>query len=507
MKGGIKKVSVLFFCITFLLAFRPGGLAGSIIGGGYPGEYLLLYSPTAASLSMGGVPSDGASSVFFNPSRLSALRSKEFSFMRSSLLSGGVYMASFFGFPLSERRVMSFGFVSCGVDGAEWVDDFGIGNRGTFSDKNSAYFAAYSAPVSKNIDMGAAFKIVTQEMHLYSAEGYGLDAGIRFVKSKNFIPSFSLQNIVAPSLLLRKEGVPDEFPLNARFSLDTKPLKKLDFKIDAVYENLTPKASDENLTPEASEKSNSFFALGVEFAVKEMFRLRAGYNPSSFSAGFGVDMGNTVFDWAVQIRDEGNFFTAGISVKWGMIPQLWQKRLMDKEKFLSDFSQNLEIEKAYTIEKDKKTDEMRDDIVKSRLSSAKRYVKNHEYGMAMNEINAVLKLNPEHEQASTLKKDISSGRLKADLHYALAYQYYKNEHYKAALKKAKKAIRLNRDHPDAQFLFHMITARIFIDAGDYYQAKEHLLEAFKLYPDDSECLMLLKGINDLLKAGKMGSSR
>ncbi|PKM99587.1 MAG: hypothetical protein CVU78_05595 [Elusimicrobia bacterium HGW-Elusimicrobia-2] len=496
MTGGIKKLSVLFFCITFWLAFCPGGLAGSVIGGGYPGEYLLLYSPTAASLSMGGVPSDGASSVFFNPSRLSALRSKEFSFMRSSLLSGGVYMASFFGFPLSERRVMSFGFVSCGVDGAEWVDDFGIGNRGTFSDKNSAYFAAYSAPVSKNLDIGAAFKIVTQDMHLYSAEGYGLDAGIRFVKSKNFIPSFSLQNIVAPSLLLRKEGVPDEFPLNARFSLDTKPLKKLDFKIDAVYENLTPAAS---------EKSNSFFALGVEYAVKEMFRLRAGYNPSSFSAGFGVDMGKTDFDWAMQIRDEGNFFAAGLSIKWGMMPQLWQKRLMDRENFLNDFSKNLEIEKAYTIEKERNVDEQTAEAVRSRFFAAKRYVKNHEYSRAMDELNAVLKISPENENALRLKKDISSGRLKADLHYALAYQYYKNDDYKMALKKAKKAIRLNRDHGDAKFLYNMINARIFIDKGDYYQAKEHLLEAFKMYPDDSECIMLLKGINDLLKAGQKGT--
>ncbi|MCD6311587.1 MAG: hypothetical protein J7M11_03915 [Elusimicrobia bacterium] len=498
MKVGFKKLSTLFSCFVLWAAFFPGGISASVIGGGYPGEYLLLYSPTAASLSMGGVSSDGASSCFFNPSRLSALRSKEISFMRSSLLSGGVYTASFFAFPLAERRVVSFGFVSCGVEGAEWVDENGIGNRGTFSDRNSAYSAGFSFPASRDMDMGAVFKIVTQDMHLYSAQGFGLDAGMRYVKRKNIVPSFSLQNIVAPSLLLRESGDADEFPLNARFSLDMKPLKKLDFKIDAVYENLTPAEG---------EKSCSFFAVGLEYSMKEIFRLRAGYNPSFFSTGFGVSMGRTDFDWAMQIRDEGNFFTAGVSVKWGMMPQLWQKRLLDKEKFLHDFSKNLEIEKAYTIEKEKSANEVRAETVKTRYLAAKRYVKNHEYGMAMKEANAVLKLNPEYEPASKLKKDISSGRLKADLHYALAYQYYKNENYKKALKKAKKAMRLNRDHADAKFLYHMIQARIFIDTADYYQAKENLLEAFKMYPDDSECIMLLNGINDLLKAGKKGRSR
>ncbi len=272
-KRKIKKLSAMFFCVAAWLAFCPGGLSASVIGGGYPGEYLLLYSPTAASLSMGCVPSDGASSVFFNPSRLSALRSKEITFMRSSLLSGGVYTASFFAFPLSERRVFSFGFVSSGVEGAEWVDDFGIGNRGTFYDRSSAYSAAYSFPAFKSLDFGAAFKIVTQEMHLYSAQGFGLDAGMRYVKRKKIVTSFSLQNILAPSLLLREDGDADEFPLNARFSLDTKPLKNLDFKIDAVYENLTPAAD---------EKSCSFFAVGLEYSVKEVFPLPAGYNRSFF---------------------------------------------------------------------------------------------------------------------------------------------------------------------------------------------------------------------------------
>ncbi|MDO9514285.1 MAG: hypothetical protein Q7J59_06760, partial [Elusimicrobiota bacterium] len=332
----------------------------------------------------------------------------------------------------------------------------------------------------------------------YSDQSFGLDLGMRYIKSKKIVPSLSLQNAVAPSLALRKEGEPDEFPLNARFTLETAPMKDLDFKIDAVYENLTPAAD---------EKSCPFFAAGAEYSIREVFRLRAGYNPSFFSVGFGVSMGRTDFDWAMQIRDEGNFFAAGLSVKWGMMPQLWQKRLMDRENFLNDFSKNLEIEKAYTIEKERNVDERTAEAVRSRFFAAKRYVKNHEYSSAMDEINAVLKISPENENAVKLKKDISSGRLKADLHYALAYQYYKNDDYKAALKRANKAMRSDRDHMDAKFLYHMINARIFIDKGDYYQAKEHLLMAFKMDPDDSECIMLLKGINDLLKAGQKGTGR
>jgi len=482
--------------LSFLFCFRASSSA--VIDGGYPGEYLLLYAPSARSMAMAAVPASGASSSFFNPSHLSGLRSKELSFMRSSLLSGGVYTASFLAYPLSERRVVSIGFVSCGIEGAEWVDESGIGNRGTFFDRNSAYSAAYSLPASRHMDIGAALKVVTQDIHLYSDQSFGLDLGMRYIRNRKIIPSLSLQNAIAPSMTFRTGGEADEFPMTARFSLETKPLRGLDFTIDAVFENLSPAAD---------EQSCLFLAAGAEYSVKEALRLRAGYNQSFFSAGFGISMGRTDFDWAVQIRDEGNYFSAGISIKWGMMPQLWQKRLTDRENFLNDFSKNLEIEKAYTIQKGRTVDDIMAEVVKTRYAAAKRYVKNHEYRRAMEEVNAILKLEPHNESAAKLKDDISSGRLKADLQYALAAQYYKNEAYKSALKRVKKAIRLNRDHGEAKFLHSMINARIFIDRGDYYQAKEHLLEAFKMYPDDSECVTLLKGVNDLLKAGQTGKGR
>lgn len=490
-----RAVLIMFFC--FPLCARVA-FASSLIDVGYPGEYLLLYAPTARSLAMGGVPTDGASSAFFNPSHISALRSKDLSFMRSSLLSGGIYTASFLAFPMDERRVLSIGIVTLGIDGAEWVDDFGIGNRGTFSDRQSAYSLAYSFPVFLHTDAGAAFKLLRQDIHLYSEQSFGMDMGLRYVKNRRLMPSLSLQNVVAPSMTFREGGNADEYPLNARFSLETKPLAALDFKIDAVYGNISPGPD---------EKSFSFLTVGAEYSVKEVFRLRAGYNPSFTSVGFGIAMGRSDFDWAMQIREEGTFFSAGISVKWGMMPQLWKKRLMDRESFLNDFSKNLEIEKAYTIQKERTVDAVRDEAVKIRYDAARRYIKNHEYKRAMDEVNAILKLEPQHERAAKLKDDISSGRLKADLHYAMASQYYKNEYYKSALKRVRRAMRLNRDHDDAKFLHNMINARIFIDKGDYYQAKEHLLQAFKMYPDDSECVTLLKGVNDLLRAAETGRRR
>ncbi len=488
----IKKFLFALFAIYYLLFAAASFASQQVTGGGYPGEYLLIFAPTARSLAMGGVFTRTGSSLYFNPAGISEIYSKEFSFMRMTTFAGGLFQSAFFSYPLSFRKSISLGWVSLGIDGAEWVDEWGIGNRGTFSDGKQAYIVGYSFPTSRYLNLGLSAKIVSQQIFNYSARSFGLDFGIVYKKSGFFVPSFSLQNVVQPNLKLREGGLSDKFPTNARVSLAFKISDSFRIITDGVFENLMPAAD---------EKTVTYINAGMEVTVKNVLKLRVGYDPMNFSAGIGLNVGAVDFDWAILSGDGENKMTAGVTVRWGYIPDLWKKKLSDREKFLKDFSKNLEIEKNYVLDKEKKVENIVSDAVKVREAAAKRYVRRHEYDAALEEINAILKVDPENEMAQRLKKDIKSGKLKADLSYALAFQYYRNGAYKQALKKIKKALKQNRDHQDAQFLKHMTIARIFIDKGEYYQAKSQLLEAFKIYPDNSECLTLLNGVNDLLKAG------
>lgn len=483
----------LVSCILYLASiFSFAAAKEKVIGGGYPGEYLLLFSPSARALSMGGVSGTGVESLYFNPSGLSSIISKEFVFMRSQLLSAGKFTSAFVAIPLDIRKAFSVGYVSCGVDGAEWVDSFGFGNRGTFSDERSAFYAGFAGPLTMFINGGISAKVVTQRIHVYDDTGYGIDAGFSFVKYKKIIPSLAFQNLIQPKLKLRKDGEADKFPINSRFSIAFKPYGNFSFVVDEVFENLTPGAG---------EKMNKFYEMGMEYRVKEIIKMRLGYNPTNITGGVGINLGRVDFDCAVLIRGEENLFTAGVVIRWGMMPNLWEKKLLDRENYLKDFSKNLEIEKKYVLDREKETLSKTKEMIKTRILSAKRYIRYHEYKKAAVEVNSVLEIHPENETAEKIRKDIATGRLKADLSYALARQYYKNGDYEKALKKVKKALKQNREHPTAQFLHGMVMARIFIDKGNYYQAKEHLLESFKIFPDDSECITLINGINDLLKAG------
>ncbi|MFH1958669.1 MAG: hypothetical protein ABIJ15_09390 [bacterium] len=487
-----KLIYSAFFIFYFSFFASIAVSKETVIGGGYPGEYLLLFSPSARSLSMGGVSATGAESLYFNPSGLSDVLSKEFVFMRAGLSSGGEFLSAFFAVPVGIRRAFSIGYVSCGIDGAEWVDDYGFGNRGTFGDERSAFFAGYAGPVARFINGGFSVKVVSQKIHTYEGIGYGLDAGMSFVKSKKIIPSVSFQNLIQPSIKLGKKGEDDKFPVNGRVSFVFKPFFNFNFIVDGVFENLSP---------EKGEKMCNFYEAGMEYRVNEIIKMRLGYNPTNITAGAGINLGRIDFDCAVLMRDEGELFTAGVVIRWGMMPNLWEKKLTDREDYLKDFSKNLEIEKKYVLDREKKTLDRIDEMIENRIDTAKRYIRYHEYEKASKEIETVLKIQPENEAAENIRRGIASGRLKADLSIAIARQYYKNGDYKKALKKAKKAIEQNREHPTAKFLERMIMARIFIDGGNYYQAKEHLLEAFKIFPDDSECITLLNGINGLLKAG------
>jgi len=494
--NGEKKLILRSLLISAVLCFSfftaPVVSGETVIGGGYPGEYLLLFSPSARSLSMGGVSGTGAESLYFNPSGLSDVLSKEFVFMRAGLPSGGEFVSAFFAVPTGVRRAFSIGYVSCGIDGAEWVDDYGFGNRGTFGDERSAFFAGYAGALSRFINGGFTVKAVTQKIHTYEGTGFGLDAGMSFVKNKKIIPSFSLQNLIQPGIKLGKNGEEDKFPVNGRVSVVLRPFSDFNFVIDDVFENLSP---------EKGEKMCNFYEAGMEYRVKEIIKMRLGYNPTNITGGVGINLGRVDFDCAVSLRETEELFTAGVVIRWGMMPNLWEKKLTDRELYLKDFSKNLEIEKKYVLDREKKTLYRIDEMVENRIKTAKRYIRYHEYEKASKEVETVLKIQPENEAAAKIGRGIASGRLKADLSAVLARQYYKNGDYQKALKKVKKAIKQNREHPTARFLEHMIMARIFIDKGNYYQAKEHLLEAFKIFPDDSECITLINGINGLLKAG------
>ncbi|MCD6423610.1 MAG: hypothetical protein J7L42_05790, partial [Elusimicrobia bacterium] len=330
------KLSVLG-CLFFFI-FKGNSFAQS----GYPGDWLFS-PPTARSLSLGGVSETGSASLYFNPALLGYTYWKETSLMRSSLLGDSLFLSSFLSIPVNTKKVIATGFASLGITGAEWVDSYGFGNRGTFADRKTSFFAGGCIPFGRFSILGGTLKIVEQEIFNYSARSFGLDFGYAYSKSEKFIFSFAVQNLIRPVLQFRDEGKKDKFPMNLRMGINWQAFENLNLLVDVV---------GENLTPQSGEKTNYIFLGGIEATFFEMLKLRAGWDGSSPSFGTGFNLGKFDFDFTVLLKNEEQFFTAGIILRWGFMPDFWQKQLDAKEKFLKDYSKNLDIEKKYILKKE-----------------------------------------------------------------------------------------------------------------------------------------------------------
>ncbi len=178
--------------------------------------------------------------------------------------------------------VMSMGFGEIEVTTTDSPD----GGLGVYKPNLMNIALSYSKAFSNSIYGGLLVKIITESISDVSAVGIAIDAGIQYVTGENEQIAFgiALKN-VGPKMKFSGDGLSlrafipgqeTQFTLEQRSDAFEIPAQ---LNIGAAYDFLFPK--EMRLTLAGNFTSNSFtkdqFALGMEFAFKNIVMLRGGY--------------------------------------------------------------------------------------------------------------------------------------------------------------------------------------------------------------------------------------
>lgn len=271
--------------------------AGADEGAGTHSPLMAGVGARAAALGHTGVATgDGAELLFWNPARLATLDRGDFRAFHSKLyLDGAAMQAGYLAWPTLDAGAFGLGFARLGVDGIERRDDRNalLGDFGSGESHLSLGYARPSGPLL----LGAAARLVQQDVDGASATGFGLDLSAALERPigdsgrHRWMAGANLQNIVEPSLRLDQEEVPD--PRVLRLGLGYAGSSA-----SGQLHWLT--AADLQLPREADARAGA----GLELGYQRLLFLRGGVDGTRPTFGFGVAWSGVRVDYAMLSGDE-----------------------------------------------------------------------------------------------------------------------------------------------------------------------------------------------------------
>ena len=286
---------VLSFVILLGLS-APQAFAGNKDRSGQAGASELLINPWAASSGWGNAGMStihGVEAIFGNVAGITSCHSLNVNFSHTTWLQGigNDTRISSFGFlaRVGESSVLGLSFMtfSIGTIDITTTQNPDPGTLGTFKPNLMNINLCFAKSFSNSISGGFNLKIISESIKDMSGVGVAIDAAIQYVTGPNDNIHFgvTLKNIgptmkfSGDGLALRAflvEGSSQQFTMVQRvddFELPTQ------LSIAAAYDFLF--ADVNRITLAGNFASNSFtndqFTLGLEYAWKDWFMIRAGY--------------------------------------------------------------------------------------------------------------------------------------------------------------------------------------------------------------------------------------
>lgn len=282
---------VVFFSTVLL----EEAWAGNNDRAGQAGATELLINPWARSSGLGGANSGsirGLESMFLNIAGTAFTKGTEVIFCHSDYFKGSGISINSLGLSqkVGESGVMSLGIMSMDFGDVDiTTPDLPEGNLGTFSPQFLNITASYAKVFSNSIYGGIAFKIIDESISNLSAGGLAFDAGIQYVTGtkadkENIKFGIALRN-VGPPLTFSGDGLSFKGTVNSTGNTITVEQRVEKFEMPSLVNiGITYDYKFTELhrlsvagTFTANSFSNDQFALGLEYAFKESFMLRTGY--------------------------------------------------------------------------------------------------------------------------------------------------------------------------------------------------------------------------------------
>lgn len=281
----------------------------TIAQGGSPGEFL-RFGVGAAPLGMGmayTAVSNDATSIFWNPARLTLLRQSGLHFSGSLTSLYGFASYNYFGFviPLGqikslfqserslnrelEKWAFGFGFLKHGIDGIDSRDKYGFSGDSFDFDQNALYLSAARQERlgSFLFSIGGNLKFVESSVIEEKSNVHSWDFGADLFWD-GYVPitiSLVSRDLNQPDLGFNKsypDIVPNTIRLGTSFILpenSPKELKAMRFAVDYDFET--------------TDRGVNRWHFGIEW--KPSFIERFGWRPLTLRAGYEPNRGNFTF--------------------------------------------------------------------------------------------------------------------------------------------------------------------------------------------------------------------
>lgn len=450
----MKKVLFISFIVIFLFAFSYAGEYG-----GLPGEYLFSFSANARALGMGrsytAIAFD-SSAGYWNPAGLARMKYREGSFLYAPLFEDTAYYFLGIGYPISEGNVVGLSIGNLRVDGVENT----LYNR-EFGESQAAYIFSYAHSYKDIIDLGVNLKVVSHNMDIYSASGFGIDIGGIYEIKESFIGA-CIQNLIRPSLKLNNEK--DTFPLNLKLGLGRK-----------FYQEKITGSVDFDIINIFGPSVHPFkWHIGIEYNPYDFFSVRGGLDYKEITFGLGFKNENLSFDYAAGYHALGLTHRISISSRFGLIPS--------------------EVEKV--IEKNKREAE-----INIHYSNGLRAFNKKDFQKAEYELRQVLELEPDNKDARKLinRVIVSQQNKEARNFYIKALDEKDKGREEKAQDLINQAKVLDREVDEKLQEEYFIKAHRYIRYKEYKKAEKELEKVVQINPDNEEARELLGRIKSIIE--------
>lgn len=338
-----QKTLMICTLIGLFCAMSVNLYAGNRDRSGQAGAQHLLIDPWARSTGWGtaGVAEiRGLEALYSNVGGLAFVNKTELAFSHTRYLVGSGAGIGISSFAIAQHlrstdketgRVRDFGvlglsFFTMGFGNIEVTsEELPEGNQGTFSPKLNYLCLHYSKSFNEYIHGGVSLKVVTETgADDAKATGFAIDAGVQYLTGayKNFKLGITLKNIGLP-MHYKGDGLGVRAVANdltweqtlesrsASYELPTMLVLGLSYdfliwgkeyegwsKEDKMDEGLTRDDAAHRITLAGSFTANSFskdiITIGAEYALGQIFMIRAGY---SVEAGKGMFKADEMTTW------------------------------------------------------------------------------------------------------------------------------------------------------------------------------------------------------------------
>ncbi len=462
---------IKFFLIIFIIA---GTCFAQQKQGNAGAESLFLRIGSGAKqLSMGNAaaayPND-AYAFAWNPAGMNVVQQKQLGFSLFTLFEGVQYHQIGYIHPTLNIGTFGFGIARFGVDDINFYDD--VNNipvdRGTFNFWKAKLTLSYALTLFKGFSVGINGNAYRDELGEYSANGFGLDAGIHYgITSRNILNDLhfgcTMYNLLQPSLKMDTEQ--DILPYKIKAGM-----AKI-FTFSNKYYLLLMADIDH------SEFKENEYHFGMEVGLGNMVFIRGGYEKEQLTAGVGLLFKNLQIDYGIKSIGDAKYFPVSnlFSLK------LYFGKTIEEQKELLEEKRRLEIQRRFNERV--QAERLRE--INESLQNGRSYLEKGDFYNARVEFSKILKIDEDNKKAQELLQE------------AIERQRLAEEREQNQLLEKERVKVSNRK--DSTFVHKKLTEGIeALENRNYREAIEKWEEGLERDPQNTKLKKYIKNAEDNL---------